>query len=94
MPTNPMLSLLNPQASAAPTAAAPSSPDISGAVGLYKAYQAARNPIAALEQMAQSNSILAQLRQAQQGGTDMRGAFYALCQQQGVDPQTILAQFQ
>lgn len=38
--------------------------------------------------MAQSNPILAQLRQAQQGGTDMRGAFYALCQQQGVDPQT------
>ena len=67
MPTNPMLSLLNPQASAAPTAAAPSSPDISGAVGLYKAYQAARNPIAALEQMTQSNPILAQLRQAQQG---------------------------
>lgn len=44
--------------------------------------------------MAKSNPILAQLRQAQQGGTDMRGAFYALCQQQGVDPQTILAQFQ
>ena len=44
--------------------------------------------------MAQSNPILAQLRQAQQGGTDMRGAFYALCQQPGVDPQPILEQFQ
>ena len=92
MSVNPILSLLNPQASAAPTAA--SSPDLSGAVGLYRAYQAARNPIAALEQMAQSNPVLAQLRQAQQGGTDMRGTFYALCEQRGIDPQTVLAQFQ
>lgn len=87
-----MLSLLNSQGNAAPKA--PSSPDISNIVGLYRAYQAARNPIAALEQMAKSNPLLAQLKQAQQGGTDMRGAFYALCQQQGIDPQTILSQFQ
>lgn len=92
MNANPILSLLNPQGSAAPTA--PSSPDLSSIVGLYKAYQMARNPIAALEQMAQSNPMLAQLRQAQQSGTDMRGAFFALCRQQGADPQTILSQFQ
>lgn len=88
-----MLTLLNPQPSGAPTAVMPSH-DPGGVVGLYRAYQAARNPIAALEQLAQSNPMLAQLRQAQRSGTDMRGAFYALCQQRGVDPQTILSQFQ
>ena len=92
MAANPILSLLNPQVNTAPTAA--SSPDLSGVVGLYRAYQTARNPIAALEQMAQANPMLAQLRQAQRGGADMRGTFYALCEQRGIDPQTVLAQFQ
>ena len=94
MPTNPMLSLLNPQASAAPTAAAPSSPDVSGAVGLYKAYQAARNPIAVLEQMAQSNPILAQLLVFNMTLMAVLSFGPTFMQQQGVDPQTILAQFQ
>ena len=92
MSENPILTLLNPQPSAAPTT--PNNPDLGSIVGLYRSYQAARNPIAALEQLARSNPMLAQLRQAQQGGTDMRGAFYALCQKRGVDPQTILSQFQ
>lgn len=63
------------------------------AVGLYRAYQAARNPVAAIQQMAAQNPMLAQLRQMQTGGTDMKQAFYSLCEQRGVNPDEILSQF-
>lgn len=46
-----------------------------------------------LRQLAAQSPALAQLRQMQAGGQDMKGAFYALCQQQGVDPESILSQF-
>lgn len=62
-------------------------------MGLYRAYQAAQNPAAMLRQLAAQSPALAQLRQMQAGGQDMKGAFYALCQQQGVDPESILSQF-
>lgn len=48
----------------------------------------------ALQQMAQQNPALAQLRQMQTSGADMRQTFFQLCQQQGVDPQSILSQFE
>lgn len=63
-------------------------------MGLYKTYQAAQNPALMLRQLAAQNPALAQLQQLQAGGQDMKGAFYALCQQQGVDPESILSQFQ
>lgn len=88
--TNPMLSLLSPQ-SASPMQ---SSPDVSGAVNLYKAYKAASNPAAALQQMVAQNPVLSQISQMQQGGANMEQTFYAMCRQQGVDPQSILSQFE
>lgn len=87
---NPMLSLLNPQ-SASPMQ---SSPDVSGVVNLYKAYKAAENPAAALQQMVGQNPMLAQVRQMQQSGTNMEQMFHSMCKQQGVDPQSILSQFE
>lgn len=63
-------------------------------MGLYRAYQAAQNPALMLQQMAAQNPALSQLRQLQAGGQDMKGTFYALCQQQGIDPESILSQFQ
>lgn len=88
--TNPMLSLLNPQ-SASQTQ---SSPDVSGAVNLYKAYKAASNPAAALQQMVGQNPMLAQISQMQQGGANMEQMFYSMCKQRGVAPQSILSQFE
>lgn len=67
---------------------------MSGAVNLYKAYRFAKNPMGALQQMAQQNPALAQLRQMQTSGADMRQTFFQLCRQQGVDPQSILSQFE
>lgn len=61
---------------------------------LYHAYQTAQNPALLLQQLSAQNPAFAQLRQMQAGGQDMKGTFYALCQQQGVDPASILSQFQ
>lgn len=88
--TNPMLSLLSPR-SASPMQ---SSPDVSGVVNMYRAYKAASNPTAALQQMIGQNPMLSQISQMQKSGTNMEQAFYAMCQQQGVDPQSILSQFE
>lgn len=88
--SNPMLNLLSP-GSASPM---PNSPDVSGVVNLYKAYKAAANPAAALQQMVGQNPMLAQISQMQQGGTDMEQMFYTMCKQKGVDPQSILSQFE
>lgn len=63
------------------------------AVEMYRMYKAAKNPQAALNQMISQNPQLAQIQQLKANGTNMQQAFYALCQQQGVDPQTILSQF-
>lgn len=63
------------------------------AVDMYRMYRAAKDPRAALNKMISQNPQLAQLQQLKANGTNMEQAFYALCQQQGVDPQTILSQF-
>lgn len=60
---------------------------------MYRIYRAAKDPRAALNKMISQNPQLAQLQQLKANGTNMEQAFYALCQQQGVDPQTILSQF-
>lgn len=54
----------------------------------------ARNPSVALQQMASQNPAIAQLKQMQSSGMDMQKTFYQLCQQKGVDPESILSQFQ
>lgn len=87
-----MLNQLNRQAGA--MAAAAQTPDVSGVVNMYRTYQMAKNPMAALQQMASRNPMLAQLQQMRGCGTDMRKTFFQLCQQQGVDPQSILSQFE
>lgn len=76
---NPMLSLLNQNNSG-----------VSQAVQMYKAYQAAQNPALMLQQLTAQNPILSQIRQM----GNPQQAFYSLCQQRGVDPQSILSQFQ
>lgn len=88
MAANPILQAMNPAARlTAPSSAAP-------AVQLYRMYQAAKNPAAMMQQLAAQNPALAQLQQLRANGTDMEKTFYAMCQQRGVDPQSILAQFQ
>ena len=76
---NPMLSLLNQNNSG-----------VSRAVQMYKAYQTAQNPALMLQQLTAQNPILSQIRQM----GNPQQAFYSLCQQRGVDPQSILSQFQ
>ena len=51
----------------------------------------AGNPQAILSQMMQSNPQMGQVMQmVNQAGGDPKKAFYAACQQRGVDPQEIL----
>ena len=78
---NPMLNLLNKPAN---------NPGVNQAVQMYLAYQAAQNPALMLQQLSAQNPILSQLRQM----GNPQQTFYSLCQQQGVDPQSILSQFQ
>ena len=75
---NPMLPLLNQNNSG-----------VSQAVQMYTAYQTAQTPALTLQQLTAQNPILSQIRQM----GDPQQAFYSLCQQRGVDPQSILSQF-
>ena len=79
---NPMLNLLNKTTG--------NNAGVSQAVQLYKTYQAAQNPALMLQQLTAQNPILSQIRQM----GNPQQTFYALCRQQGVDPQSILSQFQ
>lgn len=84
---NPMIQMLN---RGAVNPAVQNNP----AVNLYRAYKAARNPALALQEMMSNNPTLAQLQQFKNSGADMQQMFYSLCQSKGVDPQSVLAQFQ
>lgn len=64
---------------------------VSRAVQMYHAYQAAQNPALAMQQILNQNPMLNQIRQL--NGGNLQQTFYAMCQSQGVDPQTILSQF-
>lgn len=53
--------------------------------------RSASNPQAMMNMLAQSNPNLKQAMDlVQQSGGDPQKAFYSLCQQRGVDPNTIL----
>ena len=53
--------------------------------------RSANNPQAMMNMLAQSNPNLKQAMDlVQQSGGDPQKAFYSLCQQRGVDPNTIL----
>lgn len=86
---NPMQALLNGSGPLTQQTAA-NNPGVERAVKLYRTFQAAQNPAAMLQQMTAQNPVLAQIRQM----GNPQQAFYAMCQQSGVDPQTILSQFQ
>ena len=67
------------------------SPAISNVRQMLQMIRASKNPSATLQMMAQNNP---QIKQAMdvinQNGGDPQKAFYALCQQRGIDPQQIL----
>ena len=55
--------------------------------------RAARDPMAAINQMSVNNPQMQQVMQViQQNGGNAKQAFYNLAQQQGVDPNMILQQ--
>ncbi len=83
---NPMIQMLNKGAA---NPAVQNNP----AVSLYRAYKAARNPALALQDMMSSNPALSQLQQLKNSGANMQQMFYSMCQSKGVDPQSILSQF-
>ena len=57
--------------------------------------KASQNPMAALQQMAQSDSRVQQVMSViQQNGGDAKSTFYKMAQQKGVDPNTIIQQLQ
>ena len=57
--------------------------------------KASQNPMAALQQMAQSDSRLQQVMNTiQQNGGDAKSTFYKMAQQKGVDPNDIIKQLQ
>ena len=59
---------------------------------MMAAVRSAGNPEAMLQQMMQSNPKFQQVQQfIQQYGGDPKAAFYALAEQQGVDPEQILS---
>lgn len=59
---------------------------------LYGIFRNAQNPQAMLNQLAQSNPQMAQVMQMCNGRNPQQ-VFYEMCQQRGVDPNTILSQF-
>ena len=55
--------------------------------------RAAKDPMAAINQMSVNNPQLQQVMQVvQQNGGNAKAAFYQMAQQRGVDPNTILSQ--
>lgn len=61
-------------------------------IQLYGMFRNAQNPQAMLNQLAQSNPQMAQVMQICNGRNPQQ-VFYEMCQQRGVDPNTILSQF-
>lgn len=59
---------------------------------LYGMFRNSQNPQAMLSQLAKNNPQMAQVMQMCNGRNPQQ-VFYEMCQQQGVDPNSILAQF-
>ena len=57
---------------------------------MYQAYKFSQNPKADIERLIQQNPVLSPIVS---GGGDLKTTFYSMCQQRGVDPEQILAQF-
>lgn len=59
---------------------------------LYGMFRNSQNPQAMLSQLAKNNPQMAQVMQMCNGRNPQQ-VFYEMCQQQGVDPNSILSQF-
>lgn len=72
-----------------------SNPTMMGINQMIGMVKAAQNPQAAVSQLAQSNPQMQQVMNVvNQNGGNAKQAFYNLCQQRGVDPNSILSQLQ
>ena len=60
---------------------------------IYSLYKSGGNPMALLNNMAKTNPQLSNVMKAIQQGANPQQLFYSLCQQRGIDPNTILSQF-
>lgn len=65
-----------------------SSGNISQIKNMMNMIQTAQNPQAALQQIAQQNPMIANIMQS----GDLKGTFYKMCEQKGVNPDDILNQ--
>ena len=71
--------------------ASPMPPNLQAIKQMAGMVRSANNPQALLQSMAQNNPQLKQvLDVVQQAGNDPQKAFYAACEQRGVNPQTII----
>ena len=68
-------------------------PNLSGVRQLMNMVKGAGNPQALLNSLLQNNQSFQQVTNVvQQYGNDPQKAFYALCEQKGIDPEQILSQ--
>ena len=68
-------------------------PNLSGVKQLMNMVKGAGNPQALLNSLLQNNQSFQQVTNVvQQYGNDPQKAFYALCEQKGIDPEQILSQ--
>lgn len=63
-----------------------------GIAPIIQAFKSGGNPNVLLRQMAQNNPQLQSIVQALDQGANPQQLFYNLCQQKGVEPNTILNQ--
>lgn len=84
---NPLLGDMNPTPSPAPAPGNSFAP-LKNALSMLNS---AKNPQQVLQQLAQKDPKIAQVIQLVQGKNPQQ-VFYAMCQQRGVDPNTILNQ--
>jgi hypothetical protein len=60
---------------------------------VYSLYRSGGNPMILLNKMAQNNPQVKNVMSMLNQGANPQQLFYSLCQQRGVDPTTILSQF-
>ena len=66
-------------------------PNLSGVKQMMDMVRGAGNPMAVFQSLAQNNPKFQQVTSlVQQYGNDPKRAFYALCEQKGIDPNQIL----
>lgn len=67
-------------------------PQINSMKQIVDLYKKGGNPASLIQQMAQNNPQFQPIAQALQNGANPQQLFYNLCQQKGIDPNTILSQ--